>query len=113
LASREGGPWRIPLTYWKVVAIEKSSGDVVATAFLQGQIKFVRALFETRVFSNLRNNTLSELQSEDMQTTIQNVEAETGLDFGELGKLDVSSALESTRQTRLLSTTKDIILDFE
>lgn len=108
--EREGGPWQIPLTYWKVAVIEKEDGEVAATAFLQGQLKFVQSLFETKVFRNLRNKSIDELQSENLQTTIKTVEEETGLDFGSLKSKDISSALESTRKTRLLRSTKDIIL---
>ena len=109
--NREGGPWRIPVTYWKIAVIQKANGDLAATAFMQGQTKFVRSLFETRVFTNLRSNTLNELQSEDMQTTIKAVEDETGLDFSMLRSADISNALESTRQTRLLRSVEDIVLE--
>ncbi len=108
--EREGGPWQIPMTYWKVAVIEKENGEVAATAFLQGQLKFVQSLFETKVFRNLRNKSVDELQSENLQTTIRTVEEETGLDFGLLKSKDISSALESTRKTRLLKSIEDIII---
>ena len=108
--SREGGGWRIPVTYWKIAVIEKDNGEIAATAFLQGQLKFVESLFETRVFTNLRQNTIGQLQSENLQTTIATVEDETGLNFGTLRDHDVVNALESTRHTRFLFSVQDIVI---
>lgn len=106
--DREGGPWKVPITYWKVVVIEKAPGQLAATAFMLGQIKFVEALYETRVFTNLRQTTLAELQSNQLQTSIKAVEDETGLDFSALRPHDALNALESTRKTRLLRSPRDI-----
>ena len=89
--------------------IERPNGEIAATAFLQGQTKFVEALFETRVFNNVRRNTLAELQSDNLQTTVRTVERETGLNFSMLRAHDVASALESTRQTRFLRSVSDVI----
>jgi endonuclease G len=108
--SREGGSWRIPVTYWKVAVIEKPDNQIAATAFLQGQTKFIEALLETRVFANLRKNTISDLQSDNLQTTIRTIEQETGLNFEMLREHDVSNALEATRKTRFLRSVEDIIL---
>jgi endonuclease G len=108
--SREGGPWQIPVAYWKVVAIEKSPGEVAATAFLRGQTKFVKALFEAQVFTNLRQNTLAQIQSRELQTTIAAVEGESGLNFSRLRPFDSLSALESTRHTRFLFSSRDIVI---
>jgi endonuclease G len=108
--SREGGPWQIPVAYWKVVAIEKSPGEVAATAFLRGQTKFVKALFEAQVFTNLRQNTLAQIQSRELQTTIAAVEGESGLNFSRLRPFDSLSALESTRHTRFLLSSRDIVI---
>lgn len=109
-ASREGGPWRIPVTYWKIAVIERPNGEIAATAFIQGQTKFVEALFETRVFNNVRSNTLADLQSDNLQTTIRTVERETRLNFSMLREHDIASALESTRQTRFLRSVEDIVI---
>ena len=106
--SREGGPWRVPVTYWKVVVIERDDEEIAATAFLQGQTKFISALLEARVFKSLRKRTLSELQADHLQTTIRNVEKQSKLDFSMLRPHDIASALESTRRTRLLRSVEDI-----
>lgn len=79
--SREGGPWRIPISYWKIAVIQKDAKRIAATAFIRGQTKFIKALFEARVFTNVRQRTLTELQSDHIQTTIKTVEDETGLNF--------------------------------
>ena len=108
--GREGGPWRIPVTYWKVIVIEKENGQIAATAFLQGQTKFISALLETRVFPTLRKKSISDLQEDNLQTTIRAVERQTKLNFSMLRPHDVSNALESTRQTRLLQSVEDIVI---
>jgi endonuclease G, mitochondrial len=95
--ERIGGPWQIPVTYWKVAVIQKEDDRIAATAFIRGQTKFIKALFEARVFTNLRQRTLGELQSDHIQTTIATVEEETGFDFGPLREFDSVRALESTR----------------
>ena len=107
--NRKGGPWRVPVTFWKVVAADKEDGTFAATAFLSGQTKFVRALFEARVFSNLRQNTQADLVGLDVQTTIAAVEEETKLDFKALRRFDTMDALESTRKARVLHSPADIV----
>ena len=107
--NRKGGPWRVPVTFWKVVAADKEDGTFAATAFISGQIKFVRALFEARVFSNLRQNTQADLVGLDVQTTIAAVEEETKLDFKALRRFDTMDALESTRKARVLHSPADIV----
>lgn len=109
-ASRDGGPWRIPVTYWKVIVVEKDNGEIAATAFLQGQTKFIEALLETRVFRSLRRTPLAELQSSHLQTTIRQVERQSKLNFSMLREHDVANALEGTRQTRALRSLEDIQL---
>ncbi len=108
--NRLNGPWQIPVSFWKVVVVEKEPGKFAATAFILGQIKLIEALFEAGVFTNLRQNTLAELQSNHLQTTIMTVEAETGLDFSSLHEFDAVAALESTRRTRILRSPRDIVI---
>ena len=108
--DREGGPWQIPVSYWKVIAVQKSDAIVAATAFVLGQVDLLAPLYEALVFSNLRKRTLQELQSDNVQTTVVEIERLTNLDFGLLRALDVANALESTRQTRRLGSVSDIII---
>ncbi|RWX81556.1 peptidase [Neorhizobium lilium] len=108
--KRPGGPWRIPVSFWKVVVVEKASGEFAATAFILGQIKLIQALYEAKVFTNLRQNSLADLQSNNLQTTIATVEQETGLNFRMLRDFDALNALESTRRAQILRSPRDIIL---
>ena len=108
--TRVGGPWQVPVTYWKIAVIQKDDDTIAATAFIRGQTKFIKALFEARVFTNLRQRTLAELQSDHIQTTIATVEEETGFDFSPLGDFDSVSALESTRHARFIFSPDDIII---
>lgn len=108
--AREGGPWRIPLSFWKVAVLQKTATDVVAAAFINGQISYVTALYEAKVFSGLRPYTVEELRSRKIQTTIAAVEAQTGLDFGALKSVDAHGSLESTRRTRWFNRLDDIVI---
>ena len=106
--NRDGGPWDIPMAYWKVVVVRKSDETIAATAFMTGQVKFLEKLFESKVFSKLRQNRLPKLQSNNIQVPITVIEDETGLNFGTLRRHDIASALESTRQSRFLQSIFDI-----
>jgi endonuclease G len=106
--NREHGPWNIPVTFWKIAVIEKPGGKIAAAAFMIGQIEFLAALFEARVFTGLKPYTLDELKTRRIQTTIQTVEQESGFDFSVLRPFDAQNALESTRQTRILRSNSEI-----
>jgi endonuclease G len=106
--NRENGPWNIPVTFWKIAVIEKPGGKIAAAAFMVGQIEYLTALFEARVFTGLQPYTLDELKTRRIQTTIATVEQETGFDFSTLRPFDAQNALESTRQTRILRNFSDI-----
>ena len=108
--DRVNGPWKIPVSFWKVVVVEKSPGVIAATAFILGQTKLIKALYEAKVFTNLRHNDLSELQSNHLQTTIKTVEDETNLDFSALRAIDTANALEATRRTQVLFSVRDIAI---
>lgn len=107
--DRTGGPWKVPVSFWKVIVMQKSDEKLAATAFILGQINFLDALYEAQVFGSLRKTGLAELQSDNLQTTIAEVERQTGLNFRALRAFDVSDALESTRRTRVLARVEDII----
>jgi endonuclease G len=109
-ASRKGGPWQIPVTFWKIAVIEKPNGKIAAAAFIVGQVQFLSALFEARVFTGLQPYTLDEIKTRKIQTTIENVEKETGLNFSILRGFDALDALESTKQTRFIRHNGEIIL---
>ncbi|WP_395945703.1 DNA/RNA non-specific endonuclease [Brevundimonas sp.] len=108
--TRKGGPWRIPLSFWKIAVLQKTPDDIAAAAFVNGQTEYVRALYEAKVFSGLRPYTIDELRSRKIQTTIAAVEELTGLDFGELKRFDAHGSLESTRRTRWFNRLEDIAI---
>jgi endonuclease G len=108
--KREGGPWRIPLTFWKIAVLQKDPDTVAAAAFMIGQTQYVQALFEAKVFNNLSPYTIQELRSSKIQTTVKTIEDETGLDFGAIRRFDAQGSLESTRRTRLIAKPGDIVI---
>lgn len=108
--SRKGGPWRVPLSFWKVAVLQKTAAEVAAAAFIVGQTQYVQALYEAKVFSGLKPYTADELRSRRIQTTVAAVEQETGLDFGVLKRFDAQAGLESTRRTRWVRGLDDVII---
>ncbi len=107
---REGGPWRIPLSYWKIAVLQKTDTRIAAAAFIIGQVEYVRALYEERVFTGLHPYTIEELRDRHIQTTIDVIERETGLDFGVLKPFDTQGSLESTRATRFVTQLSDVVI---
>lgn len=108
--GRPGGPWQIPLSFWKVAVLQKSPTKVAAAAFIVGQTQYVQALYEAKVFSGLKPYTVDEMRSRRIQTTIRAIEAETGLDFSAVRPFDAQGTLESTRQTRWINTVDDVVI---
>jgi endonuclease G len=108
--ERPSGPWRIPLSFWKIAVLQKTDDRIAAAAFIIGQIEYVRALYDERVFTGLKPYTLDEMRDRHIQTTIDVVEHETGLDFGVLKPFDAHGSLESTRPTRLISRLDDVVI---
>lgn len=108
--ERKGGPWKIPLSFWKIAVLQKSPTKVAAAAFIVGQTQYVQALYEAKVFSGLKPYTVDQMRKRRIQTTIAAIEAETGLDFSAVRPFDAQGALESTRQTRWISDINDVII---
>lgn len=108
--DREGGPWQIPLSFWKIAVLQKTRNRIAAAAFIIGQTEYVSALFEAKVFSGLKPYSLDEMRERKIQTTIAAVEEETGLDFSPLRPFDAHGSLESTRRTRWISRLDDILI---
>ena len=106
--ERPGGPWQIPLSFWKIAVLQKTANTIAAAAFINGQTDYVRALYEAKVFSGLKPYTIDQIRSRKIQTTIAAVEEVTGLDFGGLKAFDAHGSLESTRQTRWFNRPEDI-----
>lgn len=108
--DRKGGPWQIPLSFWKIAVLQKTGDRIAAAGFIIGQTEYVRALYEAKVFSGLKPYSLDEMRERKIQTTIAAVEEETGLDFSPLRAVDAHGSLESTRRTRWISRLDDILI---
>jgi endonuclease G len=108
--GREGGPWKVPLSFWKVAVLQKAPDKIAAAAFIVGQTQYVQALYEAKVFSGLKPYTVDEMRKRKIQTTIAAIEKETELDFSAVRQFDAHGSLESTRQTRWISDINDVVI---
>jgi endonuclease G, mitochondrial len=108
--GREGGPWQVPLSFWKIAVLQKTATQLAAAAFIVGQTQYVQALYEAKVFSGLKPYTIDEMRTRRIQTTIAAIEAETGLDFSAVRPFDAQGSLEATRRTRWLRGPDDIVV---
>lgn len=108
--GRVGGPWQIPLSFWKVAVLQKAPRKFAAAAFIVGQTQYVQALYEAKVFSGLKPFTVDEMRKRRIQTTIKAVETETGLNFSAVRRFDAQGTLESTRQTRWINDLSDVVI---
>jgi endonuclease G len=108
--DREGGPWQVPLSFWKIAVLQKTDDHIAAAAFIIGQTQYVGALYEAKVFSGLRPYRLEDMRSRGIQTTIATVESETGLDFSAIRRFDAHGSLESTRRTRWINRVDDVLI---
>jgi endonuclease G len=108
--GRTGGPWRIPLSFWKIAVLQKFDDEIAAAAFVVGQTKYVQALYEAKVFSGLNPYSIEEIRHLRIQSTIASVEAMTGLDFSAIRPFDAQGSLEVTQRARWLTSVADIII---
>jgi endonuclease G len=72
----------------------------------------VQALYEAKVFTNLNPYTIEEMQSRNIQISIEALEetiaGESPLDFSMLKPWDALGSLESTRQARWVRSVQDV-----
>ena len=109
--KRPKGPYKIPVEYWKVAVIQKTPTTIAAAGFKVGQQDLLGSLVGTeRVFDGLQPYTPQELIDNSIQTTLEIIEEETGLNFGVLKNFDSVAGLESTFHVRRLSSPDDIII---
>ncbi|MDI2076631.1 DNA/RNA non-specific endonuclease [Bradyrhizobium sp. Mp27] len=109
--KRPKGPYKVPVEYWKVAVIQKTPTKIAAAAFKVGHGDLLDDLIGAeRVFDGLQPYTPQELVENGIQTTIEIIEEETGLDFGSLKNLDSVAGLESTFHVRRLRAPEDIII---
>ena len=109
-AGRDHGPWKIPVSYWKIAAIEKPGGRIGVAAFVIGQVEYLRPLYEKKVFSRLTPYTRAELQSRHIQTTVDVLEATLGFNFRALKPYDGLAGIESDRAARIITSPSDIFI---
>jgi endonuclease G len=108
---RPKGPYKVPVEYWKVAVIQKTPTSIAAAGFKVGQQDLLGGLIGVeRVFDGLQPYTPEELVDNSIQTTVEIIEQETGLDFGALKNFDSVAGLESTFHVRRLSGPGDIII---
>ena len=100
----------MPVEYWKVAVIQKTPSKIAAAAFKLGQGDLLGDLPSEAVFDGLAPFTPQELVDKGIQTTIEIIEDETGLDFGSLKNFDSVAGLESTFHVRRLRSAGDIII---
>ena len=110
--ERTGGPWQIPLSFWKVAVLQKTDDTIAAAAFIVGQTEYVKAFYEAKVFTGLRPYTIEEMRSRKIQISLTALEDAIGeqspLNFSALRQWDALGSLESTRQTRWLDRVEDL-----
>ena len=109
--NRPKGPYTIPVDYWKVAVIQKTPATIAAAGFIIGHGSLLDSLHADEVvFSGLHPYTPSELVDNGIQTTLETIEEETGLSFGNLNDFDSVAGLEATFHSRRLRTVADIII---
>ena len=108
--KREGGPWQIPLSFWKIAVLQKTDTRPAAAAFVIGQTEYVRALYEARVFSGLKPYSVEDIRSRKIQTTVAEIEGLTGLDFSAVRPFDGQGGLEATRKTKWFDRLDDVVI---
>ncbi len=109
--NRPKGPYTIPVEYWKVAVLQKTSTKIAAAGFMVGHGKLLDPLTGSeKVFSGLSPYTPAELVDNGIQTTIQSIENVTGLNFGTLKNFDTVAGLESTHHSRRLRSAADIVI---
>lgn len=92
------GQYRIPAEFWKVAVMVKEDGQLSATAYLQTQKNLLISL----EFAFGKYKTY--------QVPIRQIEALTGLDFGDLRAHDplANGAALGVEEVRIVSGAKDI-----
>jgi endonuclease G len=96
--TRKGGPWQIPISFWKIAVLQKTDTKIAVAAFVRGQTDRVQALYEAKVFTGLKPFSAEDIKNLNIQTTLAAVEGLTGLNFEVLKPFEtVRTALEATR----------------
>lgn len=107
--SRDNGPWRIPVSHWKIAVVQKPNGRIAAVGFLLAQTQYLAPLLETMPFK-LNPYTLNEIMSNEFQVSVSKIMELTGLDFSMLLEHDAFDALEGASEIRRINTLSDIVV---
>ena len=99
-SDREGGPYQLPACYWKVVVFVKPGDVASASAYILSQTDDIAALIERMSIEEARTH----------QVEMAEIEALTGLDFGNLKQSDTFSGVERTRSRSLITSAEDLVL---
>jgi len=106
--TAEGGPYQIPLRFWKVVAFKRPDNTPSASAYIQSQPDVVsthEAALTTHGF-----DPLSEQERIAAQLRIADLEELTLIDFGALKESDTMAGIESTIRKRPIFGPEDMLL---
>lgn len=87
----KGGPWQIPWSFWKIAVFKRPDGTTSVTGFVVEQSSRIAPLFEATRF-----NPYSVDEARVFQRPILLIEQLTGLDFGDLRKMDRMGSVEMT-----------------
>lgn len=98
-----GGPWQIPWSFWKIAVFRRADGSPSVTGFVIEQTATLAPLFEAT-----RYNPYSVEEARVFQRPVRVIEQLTGLDFGELRKLDKMGSVEGTAAARSIRGAGDI-----
>jgi len=110
--DREGGPFQIPMEFWKVAVLQRTKTRISAAAFMIGQRSALPDEFgsERKFGPGLSPYTVDELIENQIQIPISEIEAQTELKFGSLKNYDKLEGLESTKRVRSIRTKHDILI---
>jgi endonuclease G len=103
--QRPGGPWQIPVRFWKIICYEKADGTRSATGFLLDQADEIAGLLE-----GLTPLPRARETARVHQKAVTDIEALTKLDFGALRRFDPLRDLEATKRTRRIMLPANIVV---
>ena len=103
--DRPGGPWRVPVRFWKVICYVKADGTRSATGFLLDQADEIAGLLE-----GLTPLPQAREVARVHQKAVTDIERLTKLDLGALRRFDPLRDLEATKRTRRILLPANIVV---
>lgn len=104
-SERPGGPWKVPVRFWKVICYVKPDGTRSATGFLLDQEDEIAGLLE-----GLTPLPQAREVARVHQKSVADIERLTRLDFGALQRFDPLRDLEATKRTRRILLPANIVV---